>query len=147
MRCKSIGCVVSWACVAAAVSLVVPMGLFAGCRRQNKGGGRDVSKGPGPGAGTRPPTAKHLSSEGCAGCHPTQFGEWKVSLHALAQTEPVYDYYFMTASRQSHKQLETFCARCHTPVGVMTGQVPFKHVLRKPGDTRVGKVASEGVLI
>ncbi len=94
-----------------------------------------------------PPTPvvdKHFSARGCQGCHSAQYAQWKESLHAKAHTEPVYDFYFMTASRDS-KKLEPFCARCHTPIGTMTGQIPFKHVLRKRGDTRVGAVASEGL--
>ncbi len=87
---------------------------------------------------------QHFSSKGCQGCHPQQYGQWQHSLHAMAHTEPVYDFYFMTASRDD-KKLETFCGRCHTPIGTTTGQIPFKHTLRKRGDTRVGSVATEGL--
>lgn len=94
-----------------------------------------------------PPEARmerHFSARGCQGCHPNQYAQWKVSLHAKAHTEAVYDFYFMTASRDD-KKLEPFCGRCHTPIGTLTGQIPFKHALRKKGDTRVDAVASEGV--
>lgn len=92
----------------------------------------------------RPRVAKHFSAKSCEGCHEQQYAQWKESLHAKAHTEPVYDFYFMTASRDD-KKLEPFCGRCHTPIGTMTGQIPFKHALRKAGDTRVGAVAAEGV--
>jgi len=93
---------------------------------------------------TRAAVDRHFSAKGCQGCHPVQYQQWKQSLHAKAHTEPVYDFYFMTASRDD-KKLEPFCGRCHTPIGTMTGQIPFKHALRKAGDTRVGAVAAEGL--
>ncbi len=65
-------------------------------------------------------------------------------MHSKAHSEPVYDFYFMTASRDD-KKLETFCGRCHTPIGTTTGQIPFKHALHKRGDTRVSSVAAEGL--
>jgi hypothetical protein len=85
------------------------------------------------------------SSKGCSGCHPQQYAQWKRSLHALSHREPVYDFAFMTASRQSGKRLETYCGRCHTPVGVLDGEIPFAHRLVKRGDTQVSAVADEGV--
>ena len=87
----------------------------------------------------------HLSSLGCSGCHKEQYRQWSVSLHAQAHTDPIYDGYFMLASRQSGKKMEPFCAPCHTPVGVLQGEIPFPHPLNKPGDTRVGAVATEGL--
>ena len=93
---------------------------------------------------TDPPFV-HLSSLGCSGCHKEQYRQWLVSLHALAHKEPIYDAYFMLASRQSGKKMETFCGPCHTPVGVLRGELPFPHALNKPGDTKVGAVASEGL--
>ena len=66
-------------------------------------------------------------------------------MHSLAHTEPIYDFYFMRASRDSDKQLETYCGRCHTPLAVFDRQIPFAHPLRKAGDTRVGPLAAEGV--
>ena len=66
-------------------------------------------------------------------------------MHALAHSEPVYDAYFMQASRGSKKKLEVFCARCHTPLGVHAGEIPFPHALTRAGDTKVSRVAAEGV--
>jgi len=88
---------------------------------------------------------RHLSAKGCSGCHPQHYRQWRGSLHALAHVDPIYDAYFIKASQQSGKQLETFCGRCHTPIGVRTGQIPFAQPLRKLGDTRVKPVAREGV--
>ena len=88
---------------------------------------------------------RHRRSTVCEACHTRHHEEWRLSMHALAHKEPIYDHYFMTASRQSGKKLETFCARCHTPISVMEGKIPFPHPLRKPGDTRVRKAAAEGV--
>ena len=99
-----------------------------------------------PGGGKKgEPKFVHLSSLGCSGCHKEQYRQWSVSLHALAHSERIYDAYFMLASRQSGKKLETFCGPCHTPVGVSRGEIPFPHELKKQGDTKVSAVATDGV--
>ncbi len=86
-----------------------------------------------------------LSSLGCSGCHPKQYSQWSVSLHAQAHTEPIYNIYFIKASQQSKKKLETFCGACHTPLGVRSGQIPYKKALEKVTDTQVDPVSTEGV--
>jgi Cytochrome c554 and c-prime len=123
------------------------IGLITACgptdSKRSPGATQNAARQPRP----SPPQAqvkKHFSSKGCEGCHPQQYAQWKHSMHAKAHTEPVYDFYFMTASRED-KKLETFCGRCHTPIGTTTGQIPFKHALHKRGDTRVSSVASEGL--
>ncbi|MFH2007714.1 MAG: multiheme c-type cytochrome [bacterium] len=95
--------------------------------------------------GGRAAVYKYQASTACEDCHPNQTKEWKGSAHQQAHFEPIYDFYFMTASRQSGKKLETFCAKCHTPLGVHAGEIPFGHPLKKPGDTKVSTVATEGV--
>ena len=96
-------------------------------------------------AAKKEPAARHLSAKGCSGCHPDHYNRWKRSMHAMAHHDPVYDFYFMKASRQSGKKLETFCGRCHTPLGVEAGSIPFGHPLKKRGDTRVAPLFAEGV--
>ena len=88
---------------------------------------------------------RHFSAMGCSGCHPEHFRQWQETMHAKAHFETVYDYYFMRASQDSSKKLETFCGRCHTPLGVRAGEIPFAHPLQRPGDTKVSPVSSEGV--
>lgn len=88
---------------------------------------------------------RYLTSLACQSCHPDQVAQWRVSLHALAHSEVVYDAYFVRASLDSKQKLETFCAGCHTPLGVHSGEIPFKKAPQKVGDTAVSEAATEGV--
>jgi hypothetical protein len=88
---------------------------------------------------------KYITPEACQTCHQGHVSQWRRSLHALAHTEPVYDVYFIKASMDSDQELETFCASCHTPIGVFNGSIPFPRPVRKPGDTKVSPVESDGV--
>jgi len=88
---------------------------------------------------------KYITPKACQTCHSKQVKQWRNSLHALAHSDPVYDFYFIKASMDSGRKLETFCASCHTPIGVLNGSIPFPHPVRKPGDTKVSEVESDGV--
>ncbi len=106
-----------------------------------------------PKAAATPPSApaadaaayRYLGADKCVKCHRRQVRQWRHSLHALAHSEPVYDAYFIKASRDSGQALETFCARCHTPIGVHQGTIPFRKAPERPGDTAVSAVAAEGL--
>ena len=88
---------------------------------------------------------KYIISEACKTCHPKHLTQWKQSLHAMAHFEPVYDFYFIKASQDSDKKLETFCASCHTPIAVLNKNIPFPHPLKGPGDTKVNDIENDGV--
>jgi hypothetical protein len=93
-----------------------------------------------------PPRHNYISSTVCQGCHPDHYSQWRYSLHGLAHQEPVYDYYFIRASIETGQNLETFCARCHTPIAVLNGTIPFAKPPKSPEDTaRVSKVEGEGL--
>jgi len=87
----------------------------------------------------------YMGWQRCEKCHPDQAKHWRHSLHALAHFEPVYDVYFVKASLDSGQELETYCAACHTPIGIHQGEIPFAAAPRKGGDTKVSPVATEGL--
>jgi len=87
----------------------------------------------------------HQIVDMCRPCHGRQVAQWSASMHARAHTDSVYNRYFIKASQESGRRLETFCARCHTPLGVLRGEIPFARAPRRPADTRVSAVATEGV--
>jgi mono/diheme cytochrome c family protein len=86
-----------------------------------------------------------ISAKTCGSCHDQNFNHWRHSMHALAHSEPLYDAYFIKASQDSGKELEVFCASCHTPIGVLDKEIPFPQPLKNIGDTRVSEIASDGV--
>ena len=62
------------------------------------------------------------SAESCAKCHPQHFREWSTSPHAYAQMSPVFNAMSNTLIKQTNGTLGDFCIRCHTPVGMATGE-------------------------
>jgi Cytochrome c554 and c-prime len=63
-----------------------------------------------------------LPASTCQTCHPDQYAEWRTSMHAYAQHSPVFlafNAYVLTGSGGS---LGTFCERCHTGIGVSSGE-------------------------
>jgi len=86
-----------------------------------------------------------MASSTCGSCHDTHLAQWKPSMHAIAHFEPLYDAYFIKASQDSGKELEPFCAQCHTPIGVFNKEIPFPQPLRSIGDTKVSDIANDGV--
>lgn len=81
----------------------------------------------------------------CGACHPDHYKQWQHSLHALSHSEPLYDLYFIKACTDTDQAIQEFCARCHTPVGVLDGEIPYPKPVTKLGDTAVSPTASTGV--
>jgi hypothetical protein len=58
----------------------------------------------------------------CQDCHPAEYREWRTSMHAYAQHSPVFLAFTSTVLINSGGTLGTFCVRCHTPVGISSGE-------------------------
>ncbi len=77
-----------------------------------------------------PPTSPTLklsdfsSAETCKDCHPTQYNEWRRSMHAYAFIDPVNTLWMEgVRSEVGTKVLGTFCVQCHSPIGTLTGEL------------------------
>jgi Cytochrome c554 and c-prime len=57
----------------------------------------------------------------CQECHPTQFADWSVSVHASAADDPVFLAMNQRAQRESVGANGTFCVNCHAPLAVRDG--------------------------
>ena len=62
------------------------------------------------------------SAKQCAGCHPKQYDEWSRSMHAYAQSSPVFEAFNLTLIERTGGTIGTFCTRCHTPIGTALGE-------------------------
>lgn len=62
------------------------------------------------------------SAEACAKCHPQHYREWSMSPHAYAQLSPVFNAMSNKLNKLTSGTLGDFCIRCHTPVGISTGE-------------------------
>ena len=83
--------------------------------------------------------AEFTPPETCAECHPQQFEEWTGSMHALAFKDPVYQGELNKAVKAVGHDIARQCEGCHSPVGVVTGQV------KGPGLTGLNSIALNGV--
>jgi len=60
----------------------------------------------------------------CKMCHQTQHGQWEGTLHAHSADDPFYLRVTELAAKDM-PGVEDFCANCHAPVVVFTGQDPL----------------------
>lgn len=62
------------------------------------------------------------SAKQCKACHPKQYREWSMSMHAYAQHSPMFEAFNLTLLERTGGTLGTFCSRCHTPLGTALGE-------------------------
>lgn len=75
----------------------------------------------------------------CMGCHADIYNQWEGSMHSIAYTDPVYLEEEEMASHETDGLTDTYCARCHTPIGVLSGEVP------PIGLENLSKISKKGV--
>ncbi|TGC11187.1 cytochrome c family protein [Methanolobus halotolerans] len=75
----------------------------------------------------------------CIQCHAIIHSQWDGTMHSNAYTDPFYLKEFETASQDTDGLIDSFCSRCHTPIGVVSGEIP-------PADgSRLSGIAKDGV--
>ncbi|OIJ15241.1 hypothetical protein BKP35_05170 [Anaerobacillus arseniciselenatis] len=62
--------------------------------------------------------------ETCGGCHTDIHSAWSGSMHRYAWENDLYQADYLKASAETDGFTDVFCAECHTPVSVRTGQLP-----------------------
>ena len=62
------------------------------------------------------------SARVCKQCHPRQYEDWSRSMHAYAQHSPVFEAFNLTLIERTGGTIDTFCSRCHTPIGTALGE-------------------------
>lgn len=78
-------------------------------------------------------------SDRCRQCHAITTLQWEGTMHSNALVDPFYLAEFHTASEDTNGLIDSFCSRCHTPIGVVSGEIP-------PADgSRLSEIAREGV--
>ncbi len=84
-------------------------------------------------------SAGFTEPETCAGCHQDKYDEWHGSLHSLAFIDPVYQGEMNKAVKAAGKPIGRHCSSCHTPAGIVSGEVSG------PGVSGLSPVAKAGV--
>lgn len=73
------------------------------------------------------------------GCHSELAAQWQPSMHAQALSDPIYLTKLAEADEATGGAVTPFCLSCHTPIGVMAGEVTgLDH-------SGASEVAAEGV--
>ncbi len=84
------------------------------------------------------PSSLFPSSDSC-GCHNALVGQWGVSMHAKALTDPLYLLKLGEGDEATDGAITPFCIQCHSPVGTMSGDVS------ELGEVEATGVVAEGV--
>lgn len=79
------------------------------------------------------------SAQECGACHQQIYREWSVSRHAFSQISPTFLAYQATLVKLTQGTLGDFCERCHTQVGMFTGEPILT------SNTNRAKVPLEGI--
>jgi len=85
------------------------------------------------------PQAKFTPPEVCAECHSEKYEEWTSSMHAMAFVDPVYQGELHKAVKAVGHEISKQCEGCHTPAGVVTGEI------KGPGISALSDMAMAGV--
>lgn len=75
----------------------------------------------------------------CGGCHSKQYREWNGSVHSLAFKDPIYQGELNKAVKAVGHDISRQCEGCHSPVGMMTGEI------KGAGNTGLSDMAMAGV--
>lgn len=84
-------------------------------------------------------TVPFNAPEVCGGCHEEQYREWNGSIHSLAFKDPIYQGELVKAVKAVGHEISRQCEGCHSPVGVVTGEI------KGPGLTGLSSIALQGV--
>jgi hypothetical protein len=84
-------------------------------------------------------SAPFTEPETCGGCHPEQYAQWMGSVHQLAFQDPIYQGELNKAFKAVGHEITRQCEGCHSPVGVITGEV------KGPGISGLSPIALNGV--
>lgn len=65
--------------------------------------------------------------EDCAPCHPNHVSEWRISPHAYAMKDPVFQAMVRLGQQETTGELDQFCTGCHSPIGSRDGETDVVH--------------------
>ncbi len=75
----------------------------------------------------------------CGGCHNAIYEQWNGSMHSNSWKDPAFQKLYAMASKETNGLLDVFCARCHTPIGVLSNEVSH-------GDSsKLSEVSQKGI--
>jgi hypothetical protein len=77
--------------------------------------------------------------ETCKKCHEDQYNQWAGSMHSNAWIDPLFQAAYQMASKDTDGVTDKFCAGCHSPIGVVSGEIP-------PADgSKLSEIGKKGI--
>ena len=86
--------------------------------------------------GERLASTDFAAPEACIACHSDIAAGWQASGHAVATTAPLYRAWFKAADQDTQGAIGPYCAGCHTPIGLLSGQIRSRWAWRAVSFTR-----------
>lgn len=75
----------------------------------------------------------------CGGCHNEIYEQWNGSMHSNAWKDPVFLKLYAMASEETKGLTDSFCVRCHVPVGLLKDEIP-------PADgSKLSNISKKGI--
>jgi hypothetical protein len=75
----------------------------------------------------------------CRLCHAEIYKQWNGSIHSQAKMDPYYLLLFRLAGQKTNGLTDIYCSRCHTPIGLVSGEIP-------PADgSNLSEIAKKGI--
>ena len=65
-----------------------------------------------------------LTPEYCGSCHESHFEQWRMSMHAFATKDPIFQAMNKKGIEETGGRLNQFCVQCHAPNASLRDQLP-----------------------
>ena len=65
-----------------------------------------------------------LTPEYCGSCHPSHFEQWRMSMHAFATKDPIFQAMNKKGIEETGGRLNQFCVQCHAPNASLRDELP-----------------------
>ena len=96
-------------------------------------------------SGQRLPETAFPAPAACGDCHADALAAWSGSGHALAAARPLYRAWFKMADQRSNGEIGPFCAGCHAPIGLFSGQIRSRWGWKGQEQYPLSPAAQQGV--
>lgn len=65
-----------------------------------------------------------LTPEYCGSCHQSHYEQWRISMHAFATQDPIFQAMNKKGIAETEGRLDQFCVQCHAPNASLRDQLP-----------------------
>ncbi|MCO6449304.1 MAG: hypothetical protein J5I90_00825 [Caldilineales bacterium] len=95
--------------------------------------------------GQRIPDDHFTRAQTCGECHQPEMESWMASGHSASASGPLYQAWFKVANENTNGEVGAFCAGCHAPIGLVSGQIRSRWGWVGQENSLLSETALEGV--